>query len=40
MSWVSTYLWTGNEDEHAEVLPFVVLFNENAGTAFAGEVEG
>ena len=40
MSWVSTYLWAGNEDEHAEVLPFVVLFNENAGTAFAGEVEG
>ena len=40
MSWVSTYLWAGTEDEHAEVLPFVVLFNENAGTAFAGDVEG
>ena len=40
MSWVSIYLWTGVEGEHAKELPFVVLFNENAGTAFAGEVEG
>ena len=40
MSWVSIYLWTGVESEHAKELPFVVLFNENAGTAFAGEVEG
>lgn len=40
MSWVSIYLWTGVEGEHAKELPFVALFNENAGTAFAGEVEG
>ena len=40
MSWVSIYLWTGVESEHAKELPLVVLFNENAGTAFAGEVEG
>jgi len=34
------YLWVDVDDEHAKELPFVVLFNENAGTAFAGEVEG
>lgn len=40
MNWVSIYLWTGVEGEHAKELPFVVLFNENAETAFVGEVEG
>lgn len=39
MSWVSNYLWNYSEEERAK-LPFVVLFNENAETAFEGVVEG
>ena len=40
MSWIATYLQDGVEGERPDTIPFTVLYNKNAGTAFVGMVEG